>query len=323
MLASVRGLVGEMIVVDTGSSDQTPAIAQAFGAQVFHHRWNDDFAEARNRSLSYARYPWILVLDADEVLSPDAAPLIQGLVKAPAQAYSLLRHHFCTEPTALSISSLDPKHPASERGAQTYFATHDIRLFPNDPRIRFFGEVHESAEDSLRSLGYEISRVEGIIFHYGNLISAERKQSKADLYLSLAQQKASAHPHDWRAWFHLGVELQNHQRHIEALYALNQGLSLFPDFAPMWRQLGISLDAQGDYKTAMKAFSKALGFDHVCHLTWNALGITFMKVQSFDAAERCFETVLAADATNPAALTNREIVRRLRAGFIPQPTRIP
>ena len=65
-LESVKGLVDEIVVVDTGSTDRTVEIARQYGARVFSYGWHDDFAAARNVSLSHAGADWILVLDADE-----------------------------------------------------------------------------------------------------------------------------------------------------------------------------------------------------------------------------------------------------------------
>ena len=69
-LMSVKPVVDEMIVVDTGSTDKPKHIAAALGAKVFDFPWTNDFSEARNYSLSKASGDWILVLDADEVVSP-------------------------------------------------------------------------------------------------------------------------------------------------------------------------------------------------------------------------------------------------------------
>jgi glycosyltransferase involved in cell wall biosynthesis len=264
MLESVRSVVREAIVVDTGSSDTTREVAQTHGARVVQYTWNNNFASARNESLVYAQHPWILILDADEELSPDSLELLKELVLGERRAYFLDRHHFCATPNAATFSTLPPQHPAAQRGAQAFFATHDIRLFPNDRNIQFAGEVHESAEDSLRSLGYEIERSEGLIFHYGHLIAGARAQEKKDLYLSLAQQKVTATPHDWRAWYHLGVELQTQHRHLEAMQAFSRGVQMRKDFAPLWRQIGVSLCEQGDYSRAFEAFTTALSDLVIC-----------------------------------------------------------
>src|SRR5262249_59148278 len=68
-LRSIRDVVDEIVIVDTGSTDRSIPIAQQFGARLFDHRWRDDFAEARNEALARARGRFILYIDADERLS--------------------------------------------------------------------------------------------------------------------------------------------------------------------------------------------------------------------------------------------------------------
>ncbi|NDD73860.1 MAG: glycosyltransferase family 2 protein [Gammaproteobacteria bacterium] len=83
LLDSVRGLVDEMVVVDTGSHDDTVAIARAAGAKVSYFEWISDFAAARNFALSQTRAPWRLVLDADEWLDRDTSDLRAVCAEAP------------------------------------------------------------------------------------------------------------------------------------------------------------------------------------------------------------------------------------------------
>src|SRR3972149_5420178 len=83
-LKSAKPFVDEIIVVDTGSTDSTVEIAQAFGAKVVHFPWRDDFAAARNESLRHATGDWVLVMDADERLTQGSGELIEGLSRAPA-----------------------------------------------------------------------------------------------------------------------------------------------------------------------------------------------------------------------------------------------
>ncbi|MEY4764652.1 MAG: hypothetical protein RI907_1325 [Pseudomonadota bacterium] len=80
-LASVQGLVDQMVVLDTGSTDDTVAIAQAAGAEVAHFKWVDDFSAARNAALALSRCDWALVLDADETLrhTPTGLQALQAL----------------------------------------------------------------------------------------------------------------------------------------------------------------------------------------------------------------------------------------------------
>ena len=77
-LKSVVPVVDELIIVDTGSKDNTIDIAKEFGAKVFLFEWCDDFAAARNESLKHATGDWILQLDADDELLPTSIPPLQS-----------------------------------------------------------------------------------------------------------------------------------------------------------------------------------------------------------------------------------------------------
>src|SRR5262249_3056776 len=70
-LQSIRPWVDAMVGVDTGSTDETPRIAQRLGARVYHFPWCDDFSAARNESLRHARGQWIFWMDSDDVIDAD------------------------------------------------------------------------------------------------------------------------------------------------------------------------------------------------------------------------------------------------------------
>jgi glycosyltransferase involved in cell wall biosynthesis len=79
-LESVRAIADEIIVVDSGSTDKTVALAQGRGAKVFAEPWKG-FAAQKNSALAKATRDWVLSLDADEEVSPDLAASIQALLK--------------------------------------------------------------------------------------------------------------------------------------------------------------------------------------------------------------------------------------------------
>src|SRR3990167_8792325 len=70
-LNSVKEIVDEIIIVDTGSTDKTKEIAKKFNAKFFDFKWIGDFSAARNESLNHATKDWILVLDADETIAKE------------------------------------------------------------------------------------------------------------------------------------------------------------------------------------------------------------------------------------------------------------
>ena len=85
-LESIQGLVDEIVVVDTGSTDESPAIAVACGARVVHHRWRDDFADARNVSLDEAGGQWILYIDADERVVEGSRAYLEARLNGASEA---------------------------------------------------------------------------------------------------------------------------------------------------------------------------------------------------------------------------------------------
>lgn len=81
----------DILVLDSGSTDATRAIAEAHGARIERHAF-DDYAAQKQRAIALARHDWILLLDADEALTPAAAAIIQRELRAPrAAGYRLPR----------------------------------------------------------------------------------------------------------------------------------------------------------------------------------------------------------------------------------------
>ena len=144
-LTSIRSLVDELVIVDTGSTDATIGIARRFGARVIRARWPGNFAAARNISLDHATGEWILYIDADERVRK---PVDRGRLR------KLLRRR---KLAALTVDL----HPTAQ---STAFST--IRLFRNDPRVRFEGAMHESM---MRGLN-DMARAERLVVGHSGLI---------------------------------------------------------------------------------------------------------------------------------------------------------
>jgi len=149
-LSSVKPYVNEMIVVDTGSEDETPEIAANYGAKVRYFEWCNDFAKARNYAISQASSDWILVLDADEELVRVADDFLETLVLQPdVIVYSL---------SLTDVKSLKSLTPAWLP-----------RLFRNIPEIHYEGCYHEQLKYSSQSFNEtQLGYLEQFkILHYG------------------------------------------------------------------------------------------------------------------------------------------------------------
>ena len=82
-LVPVNGILDEIIIVDTGSTDKTKEIAKKFGAKIFDFKWIDDFSAARNSAISHSTKDWILMVDADEVIEKEDLEKIKNLIENP------------------------------------------------------------------------------------------------------------------------------------------------------------------------------------------------------------------------------------------------
>jgi len=125
-LTSVRPFVDELVVLDTGSVDDTPAVAAAAGAVLHRAAWADDFAAARNAALQHCAGDWVLSIDADEVAAGVPAwlaPMLAGCGTELDGLSLLIRH----------ADGPDIRGLASHR---------EVKLFRRD-RIRWTGRVHE------------------------------------------------------------------------------------------------------------------------------------------------------------------------------------
>jgi glycosyltransferase involved in cell wall biosynthesis len=166
-LESVREIVDEIVVVDTGSEDNTTKIAESYGARIFHFDWVNDFSAARNYALKNSSGEFILYLDADEILSPNSKTEIKKLITNKDNV-----GYLCT------ITSIDEKTYQSN-------SIQYVRFFKNSNNIQFTGKAHEQITDSLINNGYKIIKSNIEIIHYGYNISKEEKKKKAQRNLQL------------------------------------------------------------------------------------------------------------------------------------------
>jgi len=132
-LGWAKGIAGEQIVVDTGSTDRTVAIAEKMGAKVLHFVWINDFAAAKNYAIEQAKGNWIAFLDADEFFSPeDARKLIIHL----KQMHSDSKKHANYLAIGCSLYNVDD-------AGKTQSIVKQARIFRNIPQVRYRGRIHE------------------------------------------------------------------------------------------------------------------------------------------------------------------------------------
>lgn len=180
-LESVKDVVDEMVIVDTGSTDRTVEIARAYGAKVYHHPWQDSFSEARNYGLQFARCDWILQLDADEELAREDAPLLKEILRAVDKV---------PEVNAIFVAI----HNIFKGGvAKHYFQ----RIFRRG-HGHYEGIVHNQLVYDGFAATSEIK-----VYHYGYDLSPERMERKFLRTSGLLHRHLEEHPEDTFSWSNL------------------------------------------------------------------------------------------------------------------------
>lgn len=219
-LQSVAGIVDEINVVDTGSTDATLEIAARYGARVEQHEWRNDFAWARNKSLAMATKRWILQLDADEELLSESAGDLRLLKSVPAHL------------TALLVRCRNASDSRNTGGTVSHAIT---RIFPNDSRIRFRGRIHEfpAVDGAATAIAAVNSAIK--IVHYGYLDSVIAERDKFARNTRMIEESVAAEPEEPYNWYNLGMTAHvggDQRRAAEALermwdLCLRHGMRIF------------------------------------------------------------------------------------------------
>lgn len=279
-LESLLGFADEVIVVDTGSVDATPQIAEAHGADVHHFAWCDDFSAARNFGLSLASGEWILYIDADERIRSGASETREALLDPEYIGYNLL---------------LAPKP-----GMTPYWI---IRLFRNRPAIRFRGIIHENIWPALteyQSLnGGKIGNLPLELDHFGY---QENQSFKNERNLPLLRRALELDPERIFCWCHLAAILRDQGDLEGSRNALTTAMDLvrkrsfaIDDDSFPWNDLIASEMAQNRAVTdlideALERFPDELQF------RWYK-GRDLMKLKEFDSAIPYFDQLINAGVT--------------------------
>ena len=241
-LQSVRALADEIILADTGSTDDTVKIAKAHGASVSHFAWISDFAAARNFALAQATGDWMLVLDADEWASAGLVPEIRSFLQGPPQIGRLkivsdFRHQGQTQRSSTFVSRLFP------RGATFEGRIHE-QIASTLPRVNLRGELWhdgyletQKTDRNVQMLSAEIAREpQNAYLHFQLALEFTSLGQSQNAFASLQKARAYMQPSDPFApnvvvdFLYAAMELKQFEAGLEVLRAAENQLADFPDF---------------------------------------------------------------------------------------------
>lgn len=262
-LMNMKPVVDEMIVVDTGSTDRTKDIAAIFGAKVYDFEWTNDFSAARNSSISKACGDWILVMDADEIISPLDYDALRTLVKQSASrtvGYSIVTRNYNMRTDIIGLTSNDGKYKDEEAGIG-WILSDKVRLFRNGADIRFEYPVHEVVEPFMKREGIEIRKCSVPVHHYGQL-NNDAWACKGEEYFRIGMQKLDdMGEDDVTAIYELAVQAGMLKKWDEAISLWQRLISLRPYVPLAYINMGTIFQKLGNYDKAIQSVKKAMEID--------------------------------------------------------------
>ena len=310
-LRSVQDFVDEMVVVDTGSTDETVALAQACGARIEHLEWPGDFAPARNAALEHVKGDWVLVLDADEQLRTEAIPKLKALMAQPdVLVINLLRH---------------------ELGAAMAPYSNVSRLFRRHPRIQWSKPYHSMIDESVAALmrdepQWRIANcAEPALLHDGYRPELLSGTDKAERLRQSMERWLEEQPGDPYACAKLGaleVSEGNRDRGIKllrhGLETLPSGEEFIAERYELLLNLGIALAAD-DRDAALRCYREALALPLETRLSLGArLNLAALLMQQNQLEEAIQLTTTACQRAPEVALAwyNLGLMERRRGDLL-------
>jgi glycosyltransferase involved in cell wall biosynthesis len=276
-LNSVKDVVDEIIIVDTGSTDRTIEICQSYQAQIEKFEWNGSFADARNYSIKKATGDWIIWLDADEELDEtNKKKLHEG---THFDEYDVINIHLIN----YYGDKIDPNYSTD---------VGHTRLFRNNG-IKFVNKMHEYLDyDHIdrERIGYLNIKVH----HYGYLDPIMKKKEKSKRNLRMLEEQLKNGEKIYWAHYYIALEHYNKQEYQEALERVN--LSILAFLQKMVLPLSMVYKLKYSILIAMKKFSEALhGIERAIYLYPDYVDLRFFKglilynLEKYEESLKCFK----------------------------------
>ncbi|EYE89461.1 glycosyl transferase [Fervidicella metallireducens AeB] len=321
---SIYSVANEIIVVDTGSKDNTKEIARTFGAKVYDFQWVDDFSKARNYSIEKASGNWILIMDADDELDKNDSSKILDIINNPDSADVYMLNTVCY------YGDL----PGNERVLNV-----SIRLFRNKPSLRYEGRIHEHISIKDDSIKVKTENIN--IYHYGYLNSVVEEKNKRNRNMRILEKQLAEEPDNPYYQFCMGNEYtalnnpekaleyyipaynkcrmtdiyvpklifrivlsyQKLKKYEEALMFVDEGLKYYPNYTDLEYLRGNIFHETGKLGKAIKSFEKCLSLGDPPpvlsfiigvggYLASYALGNIYHQISDLDSALKYYNETL-------------------------------
>ncbi len=283
-LKSVNGIVDEIIILDSGSDDETKTIASKYGAEIYDFTWIDDFSAARNEALDKAKYNWILHLDADEEIDELHKNSIKEIIKN----------------NQVDGFFIGVRNFAAKGSFEKYTEDLQVRLFRNKPEFRYQNRIHEQIGNSIEQNRGIVLKSEIIINHYGYM---EKNIEKAQRNLPIILKAIEENPDDSYINFKLGEtykvldDINNSKKHLLLALSINDKRKQLPvnilDIIFMrLAQIGLG---ENNYKEALEYAQNSISYNKNNDISKYIYAISCTYLGQIEIAYNAFKKLLESE----------------------------
>jgi O-antigen biosynthesis protein len=285
-LESIRSWVDEMVIVDTGSVDDTPRIVESFGGRLFHFPWCDDFSAARNESLRHARGEWLFWMDSDDTIPPECGrqlrSLIDGDVDSAVLGFVMQVH-------------CPGKAESGDRESDVTVVDH-VKLFRNRADLKFDGRIHEQILPAIRRAGGDVAWTDLYVVHSGSDTSPAAQERKRERDLRILDLELAERPEHPFTLFNLGMTYLDASHFAKAADYLRRSIARSgPEESQLRKAYALLVYAEmrlGDREGACETCRRARAlFPHDAELRFRE-GVLLQDLGQLDEAKRAYLDVL-------------------------------
>jgi len=271
-LESIRGLVDEIIIVDTGSTDATKLIAAQYADKVLDFEWIDDFSAARNFAFDQATMDFQMWLDADDILPEDEREKFWRMKKELTKDIDQVTMKYYTQ--------------VDEDGKPLHFSIRE-RLLNRARNFRWIEPVHECIPLS------------GNILHSDVCIVHQKPPSDGvstrnlDIYESIEKSGKELNP---RQTYYFARELKDHRRWAKAAYYfrrfLDGGKGWYADNVGACFNLSICYQMLCDWERVLPTLIESFTYDSPSAEICCQIGYHFKGIEKYAIALKWFQLAL-------------------------------
>ena len=297
-LNSVKSIVDQIIIVDTGSKDNTKNIAKRFNAKIFDFEWVDDFSAARNESLKHATKDWILVMDADEVIEKNYLDKIKNAIgnSNDFAGFSLEQRSYINNFFEGAVKNWSDFELVKD---YPFYIPHLlVRLFKNKIGLYFKHRVHELVEDSINEKGLKYKKLDVVLHHFGSLKGINLIREKTDQYTKIILKQLEENPNSARynyqaARMFIGRnDFSNALKYFEKTAKIDSHYKLvFSEIAKIYLQMN-------DKNRTIEYFKKSVKHNPDNPSPANNLAVVYISMGKFEQAKKILEEQLKKHPDN-------------------------